>query len=39
MSVEKIKELGKVHSKENLEVLIKLYEEDISIEEKREVNW
>lgn len=37
MSVEQIKKLGKVHSKENFELLIKLYEEDISVEEKREV--
>lgn len=37
MSVEKIKELGKNRSKENFNLLLKLYESDLSVEEKREV--
>lgn len=37
MSVESIKALGKIHSKENFQNLLELYFSDISVEEKREV--
>lgn len=36
MSVESIKALGKIHSKENFQNLLELYFSDISVEEKRE---